>query len=65
MSGTRPTVPPLLLQAGHRPGRHEDREQRPHIHADLLQRLREGLWELYLCGHEQAWDYQCQHHTVW
>lgn len=53
------------LQAGSRPGWHEDREQGPHIHADLLQRFRERLWELYLCGHKQAWQHQRQPHTVW
>lgn len=55
----------LLLQASHRPGRREDWEQRPHIHSDFLQCFRKGLWELYLCGHKQAWKYQRQHHTVW
>nr|XP_023502226.1 opioid-binding protein/cell adhesion molecule isoform X5 [Equus caballus] len=25
---------------------------------------RKGLWELYLCGHKQAGEHQCQHHTV-
>lgn len=55
----------LLLQASNRPGRREDWEQRSHIHSDLLQCFRKGLWELYLCGHKQAWEHQCQHHTVW
>lgn len=52
-------------QVSERAGGCADREQGPPVHADLLQRLGEGLRQLHVRGHEQAGQHQRQHHPLW
>lgn len=62
--GTLSTGVRLSLQVSERVGGRADREQGSPVDADLLQRLREGLRQLHVRGHEQARQHQRQHHPV-